>query len=257
MSPTPPKRPHTTLTFAQSLDAKIAGAEGRQLILSGEESMIMTHWMRTMHDGILIGIGTALNDDPQLNVRKLPPPNAMSYHLPRPIIIDTYLRLPPTCKLLLNYQNKVGRRPWVVCGHVAAPSTHSRLPADTAETRLLRKQALEAAGARIIEIPMTPTADGIGTRLSIPSVLQTLKELGISSVMVEGGAQIISSFMEENTADTLIITIAPTFVGASGVAYNCITEAGNLKYMGTMAIGKDSVFTFCHKDSNIFYQGHF
>ncbi|CAK5280718.1 unnamed protein product [Mycena citricolor] len=60
-------RPRVTLTFAQSLDAKIAGALGAQLILSGKESMVMTHWLRTMHDGILVGIGTALNDDPQLN----------------------------------------------------------------------------------------------------------------------------------------------------------------------------------------------
>jgi 2,5-diamino-6-(ribosylamino)-4(3H)-pyrimidinone 5'-phosphate reductase len=60
-------RPHVTLTYAQSLDAKIAGVRGKQLRLSGKESMEMTHWMRTMHDAILIGIGTALNDDPQLN----------------------------------------------------------------------------------------------------------------------------------------------------------------------------------------------
>lgn len=81
----PSDRPYVTLTFAQSLDAKIAGVNGQQLILSGKESMVMTHWyvqyliskgmefffyqarMRTMHDAILVGIGTALNDNPQLN----------------------------------------------------------------------------------------------------------------------------------------------------------------------------------------------
>jgi hypothetical protein len=60
-------RPRVTLTFAQSIDGKIAGRNGRQLILSGKESMVMTHWMRTIHDAILVGVGTALNDDPQLN----------------------------------------------------------------------------------------------------------------------------------------------------------------------------------------------
>jgi len=82
------ERPFVTLTFAQSNDGKIAGAHGKQLILSGKESMVMTHWyeklpssntsckcvnnwtrLRTMHDGIMVGIGTALNDDPQLNSR--------------------------------------------------------------------------------------------------------------------------------------------------------------------------------------------
>jgi hypothetical protein len=80
-----PGRIQVTLTFAQSLDGKIAGVGGKQLILSGKESMLMTHWyasliairsrldlhskarMRTIHDAILVGIGTALNDDPQLN----------------------------------------------------------------------------------------------------------------------------------------------------------------------------------------------
>ncbi|TFY76863.1 hypothetical protein EWM64_g7151 [Hericium alpestre] len=98
------ERPFVTLTFAQSLDAKIAGTGGRQLILSGEESMRMTHWMRTMHDGILIGINTALGDNPQLNVRHLPFPTQNThfqhYHHPRPIILDSQLRLLPTCKLL-------------------------------------------------------------------------------------------------------------------------------------------------------------
>jgi 2,5-diamino-6-(ribosylamino)-4(3H)-pyrimidinone 5'-phosphate reductase len=63
----PADRPHVTLTFAQSLDAKIAGEHSKQLILSGKDSMVMTHWMRTMHDGIMVGVGTAVNDDPQLN----------------------------------------------------------------------------------------------------------------------------------------------------------------------------------------------
>lgn len=63
----PADRPHVTLTFAQSLDAKIAGKHGKQLILSGKDSMLMTHWMRTMHNGIMVGVGTAVNDNPQLN----------------------------------------------------------------------------------------------------------------------------------------------------------------------------------------------
>lgn len=59
-------RPFITLTFAQSLDGKIA-KQGQQILISGRESMAMTHRLRTLHDGILVGIGTALVDNPQLN----------------------------------------------------------------------------------------------------------------------------------------------------------------------------------------------
>ncbi|KAI0639954.1 dihydrofolate reductase-like domain-containing protein [Trametes polyzona] len=143
-------RPYVTLTFAQSLDAKIAGRGGKQLILSGKESMVMTHWMRTLHDAILVGIGTALNDNPQLNTRHLPPlPEGYlgRYRLPRPVVLDTHLRLPPDCKLLQNYQAGRGRRPWVVC----APQSASR---DVASTQDFAKRAatLERAGARVVEV---------------------------------------------------------------------------------------------------------
>lgn len=185
-------------------------------------------------------------------VRHLPPPNAMSYHLPRPIIIDTWLRLSSTCKLLQNYQNGVGRRPWVICGTIPAPSPNSKLPADFAEIRLERKEALETAGARIFEIPMISSGDGNSTRLSIPTVLQTLKEHGICSVMVEGGAQVISSFMEENVVDTLIMTIAPVFVGDAGIGYrypvspsDSTTKFDKLKYITTEKFGRDSVVVLC------------
>jgi riboflavin biosynthesis pyrimidine reductase len=66
-------RVHVTLTYAQSLDGRIAGKNGHQLRLSGDESMLLTHWMRTRHDAILVGIGTALNDNPQLNGKSFYP----------------------------------------------------------------------------------------------------------------------------------------------------------------------------------------
>lgn len=83
-TPTSDDLPFITLTYAQSLDARIAGKEGKQLRLSGKESMRMTHQcalvvlptsmkltasrsLRARHDGILVGIGTVLSDDPQLN----------------------------------------------------------------------------------------------------------------------------------------------------------------------------------------------
>ncbi|KIK52052.1 hypothetical protein GYMLUDRAFT_88833 [Collybiopsis luxurians FD-317 M1] len=251
-------RPSVTLTFAQSIDAKIAGKGGKQLILSGKESMIMTHWMRTMHDGILVGIGTALNDDPQLNTRHLPPrdPDPSSnghsnpYHLPRPIILDTDLRLSPRCKLLKNFSEGRGRRPWVVCAELAA--------ADSRAEWVDRRKELETAGARVVVLDSEAGANGL---LPIPVILETLHKLEIRSVMVEGGAQVIRSFFSQGVTfvDTIIVTVAPTFVGEDGVSYNAslnILESGlftpiaflqssGFKYHSREMFGPDTVVALC------------
>ncbi|KNZ80633.1 5-amino-6-(5-phosphoribosylamino)uracil reductase [Termitomyces sp. J132] len=222
--PVPADRPLVTLTFAQSIDAKIAGQHGKQLILSGKESMILTHWMRTMHDAILVGIGTALNDDPQLNARHLPPlPEGQRHNLPRPIVIDSRLRLPPTCKLLNNYRSGRGRRPWVIC-----------VTADDVEWRN-RREMLEKAGARVIQIPIAIHGrvssllpqrrlnEDLDNQLTIHDILYVLRQHGIRTLMVEGGARIIASFASSlagnSVINSLIITVAPALVGTEGVAY--------------------------------------
>ncbi|GLB35808.1 putative ribD C-terminal domain [Lyophyllum shimeji] len=235
----PEDRPLVTLTFAQSLDAKIAGQHGKQLILSGKESMIVTHWMRTMHDAIMIGIGTALNDDPQLNVRHLPPlPDGERHHLPRPVVIDGQLRLSPTCKLLANYQNGRGRRPWVICA-----------TSDSAEWRE-RREILEESGATVIEV-----AAEEGGRLSIDTILHALRHRGIRTLMVEGGARIISSFMAESPSnrsvvDSLIITVAPTFVGTEGVGYGVHLRGmpPHFEHVRTDVVGRDVILSFVSRD---------
>ncbi|KAG2120600.1 dihydrofolate reductase [Suillus discolor] len=228
------QRPLVTLTFAQSLDAKIAGKGGKQLILSGRESMLMTHWMRTKHDAILVGIGTALNDDPQLNSRHIPEDERPS-HLPRPVILDTNLRLRPDCKLLKNYRERKGRRPWVICDANLTPDDG-------------RKSILEDAGARVIGVP---SVDGGSCFIVIPDLLKVLYNFGIKSLMVEGGATVIGSFLAEcartkpNTIiDTLIITIAPMLIGDDGVGYGeklLATQIPSLKHIQTEVMGRDVV----------------
>ncbi|KZV96118.1 bacterial bifunctional deaminase-reductase [Exidia glandulosa HHB12029] len=222
------RRPWVTLTYAQSLDARIAGAGGKQLILSGKESMLMTHWMRTMHDGILVGIGTALNDNPQLNTRHVP--NNTSLPAPRPIILDPYLRLPPTCKLLTNYAARTGRRPWIFCSPSAPPA---------------QRTLLEKAGAVLFDIPTVLNGNG----LDIQAMLDVLHEKGIKSLMVEGGQRVISSFYAARDTegrpivDALIVTVAPTLVGAAGVgvALDGAEKTLTLKHLRTEIMGKDTV----------------
>ncbi|KAF8665396.1 hypothetical protein AX16_000415 [Volvariella volvacea WC 439] len=106
-----------------------------------------------------------------------------------------------------------------------------------------RIENLKDAGARIFEVAVG--ADG---RLSLAAVLHKLKELGIQSVMVEGGAQVIASFIAEDAhnpdgiIDTIILTIAPTFVGSEGVGYDIASvESSKFVHSQTITLGKDSV----------------
>ncbi|KAI6135511.1 dihydrofolate reductase-like domain-containing protein [Pisolithus croceorrhizus] len=230
-------RPLVTLTFAQSLDAKIAGNGRRQLLLSCPESMLMTHWMRSMHDAILVGIGTALNDNPQLNTRLIPEVSRPSKS-PRPVILDAELRLPIDCKLLSNFRQGRGLQPWIFC------SSSNFLEMSN------RKFALLEAGAIIFNVTCE---NGF---LSIPQVLEELYNQGIRSLMVEGGATVINNFLKctqqshdstvQPIVDTIIITTAPMFVGDGGVGYevSCAERAGEvptLQRMRTVLMGTDTV----------------
>ncbi|KAI0756248.1 bacterial bifunctional deaminase-reductase [Daedaleopsis nitida] len=255
-------KPFVTLTFAQSLDAKIAGAGGKQLILSGKESMVMTHWMRTLHDAILVGVGTALNDDPQLNTRHLPPlptDYPHPYRLPRPIILDTHLRTSPECKLLKNFQAGRGRRPWIICARHHTPTVDENIR----RQKQNRATALETAGSRVIEVD----ADNATGMISIPSLLAALRADGVRSLMVEGGAQVIGSFLSaakgasetpsrDNSGfspktaaggkivDALVVTVAPTLVGDAGVGYGPCLLANvlpKLEHVRTEVFGPDAV----------------
>lgn len=136
------ERPFVTLTFAQSLDGKIS-KPGQQILISGQESMAMTHRLRTLHDGIMVGIGTALIDDPQLNARYIS--STIDARQPQPIIIDPYLKLSPHCKLVKNYQNKTGKQVWLLASRKGC------------ETNPGAKQVLESVGVNVVEIP---TQDG-------------------------------------------------------------------------------------------------
>jgi len=187
-------RPFVTVSYAQSLDGSIAIRAGQDTRISGEESMAMTHYLRTSHAGILVGIGTILADDPRLTVRIPDMPDA--YH-PRPIVLDSRLRFPVTARLLDHPE------------HAPIIFTLPQLFPAWSET-------LEAAGADI-----TSVAADSQNRIDLHSVLFRLAERGITSVLVEGGAQVITSFLKEGLVDLLVVTVTPTLLGG----YNALTSS--------------------------------
>lgn len=176
------ERPLVTLAYAQSLDGSIAIERGKPFAISGPESMKVTHQLRAWHDGILIGIGTVLADNPQLTVRLVEGQN------PQPIILDSNLRLPTSAALLRNEIS-----PWIF----------SRQNANEIADKDLRQR-----GCSIFPFECLP-----GKALPLSQILPTLKNQGIKRLMVEGGATVIRSFLQAGLVDVVILTLAPIFVG--------------------------------------------
>jgi GTP cyclohydrolase II len=174
-------RPLVTLSYAQSLDGSLTAQPGEPFAISSPESLAWTHTLRASHDAILVGIGTVLADDPSLTVRFAEGSN------PQPVIVDSQLRLPLTAKLIARSAPL-----WVATTDGADP--------------ILRQQ-LEAHGARVLTLPAA------GNWVDLAALLDQLGAEGIRSLMVEGGAEILTSFWQGGLAQQAVITIAPILLG--------------------------------------------
>ncbi|MES2603313.1 MAG: RibD family protein [Pseudomonadota bacterium] len=201
-------RPFVTLCFAQSLDGSLTTRPGETLRLSGAESTQLTHQMRSLHDGILVGIGTVLADDPQLTVREWQGQN------PQPIVLDSQLRMPANAKLCQSRD----KRCWVL----SAQQTNANLECD------LLQIACNDAG-----------------HVDLPAALQLLKQKGIHNLMVEGGASVITAFLQAQLVDALVLTIAPKLIGGyravGALGFSATQQLPRLKTMHSDRIGDDMI----------------
>lgn len=209
-------RPFVTLSYAQSLDGSITVRRGEPLAISGPESLTMTHRLRARHDAILVGIGTVLADDPRLTVRLVDGAD------PQPVIVDSRLRFPPRARLLQN-----GRPPWI---------------ATTTQADETRQAALETAGARVLRLPANEHG-----RVALPALLRRLKQLDVDSILVEGGAEVITNFLALHLVDRLVVTIAPLLVGGLNAVGHLAARNGArlpaLQRARYQRLGKDMVLS--------------
>lgn len=181
--------PFVTLTYACSLDGMIALAPGVRTSLSGPETKSMTHYLRLKHDAILVGAGTAVADAPSLNCRY---PGADLGSQPRPVIVDPKGRwqIEGSAVGKLAKEGK-GKEPWVV---TLSANGNDRM----------RTLVVGESQDRSIEWER---------------VLKALKAEGIGSVMIEGGATIINALLgRPDLVDSVIVTVAPTWLGQGGLA---------------------------------------
>lgn len=202
-------RPHLTLTWASSLDSRISQIPGVPTAISGPETKAMTHYLRSRHDAILIGVSTAIADDPALNCRLANPGGygGLAWeHQPRPIIIDPHARLHirPEMKVLKMAAQGRGKAPWVVVapGAMLHPTAVSTLKSHGGEYLMINDYHPQAGG------------------LNWEGIFNVLFREGVKSVMVEGGGVVLSELLKmqySHMIDSLILTIAPTFFGKAGV----------------------------------------
>ena len=204
------ERPFVTLTYACSLDSMIALAPGVRSTLSGPETKSMTHYLRLHHDAILVGVGTAIADDPSLNCRY---PGVDLESQPRPIVIDESRRWDVrSAKVTQLAAQSKGKAPWVVESG-GENGTYTGIFDGFQRLAIGEGSPVFVHDSRPQKTPIS------GKTIEWAAILGALKQQGINSVMIEGGATIINELLSRpSLVDSVIITIAPTFLGQGGTS---------------------------------------
>lgn len=183
------KRPMVTLKLAETADGYVAGGpHDPRLSITGATANGQVHVMRAMHDAIMVGIGTALADDPLMTVR-LPGVGAK----PVRVVLDTHLRLPPSSRLARTARDV----PAIVL---------------TADSSLRRAGALLEAGVEVAAVPVT--AEG---QIDLGAALRWLANRGLTRIFSEGGPRIGAGLILQGLADDVVLFTAPKPLGREGV----------------------------------------
>jgi diaminohydroxyphosphoribosylaminopyrimidine deaminase/5-amino-6-(5-phosphoribosylamino)uracil reductase len=176
--------PLVTVKFAQTLDGRIATSTGNSQWISSPASQRLAHKLRTYYDAIMVGIGTILVDNPQLTVRLVKGRN------PTRVVMDSKLSIPLEAKVLTQQES--------------APT----IIATTSGANNEKLSALRQMGIEVLVIRKDEKGE-----VDPGHLLEMLGQRGISSVLVEGGAETITSLLRLNLVDRLVAIVAPKLMG--------------------------------------------
>lgn len=209
------KEPFVILKVAVTLDGKIATRNGDSRWISGEASRHFVHQWRDRVDGVLVGIQTVLKDDPLLTAR------IKNGRDPYRIVLDSRLRIPEEARV-------IGTSP-------------SR--AIIASTEMAPKDKIEKLEQMGVQVLLLDTKEG---KINLKSCLSKLGEMGMVSLMVEGGSRVNGSFLDEGLIDKLLLFLSPKIIGDrkalgifDGKGISSIQEVLVLKGMKTRKMGED------------------
>ena len=181
-------RPMVTLKLASTLDGRIATHAGESRWITGEAARRVAHLLRYRHDAVMIGVGTAMTDNPDLTCR-LP---GMEEPAKVRVVVDSHLRTPLTARLLAT----ASRIPtWFLARHDADAG---------------RRRGMEQAGAMVISVP------GNEAGVDLAAGLAALGERGVTRVLAEGGAGLAAGLLRAGLADRLAWFHAPAVMGGDG-----------------------------------------
>lgn len=203
-------RPWITVKYAQTLDGRIATRTGQSQWISGPEARRYAHRLRAEHDAVLVGIGTVIADDPQLTVRFFEGTD------PVRIVLDTGLRTPLSAAILRS-------EPESTILAAAPGASHDRC------------LALRTVGATVLTVRASKAG------IDLDDLLRHLVDRRIGSILVEGGATVVTSFLKRRLVDRMAVFIAPKIVGRGTDA---IGELG--------IVSMESALTFArHSSTNL------
>lgn len=209
--------PFVTVKFAQTLDGRIATATGHSRWVSSGPSLKYAHRLRSLHDAILVGAGTVRTDDPDLRVRLVRGRN------PLRVVLDSSLSSSPEACVFRN----LGEAGTVVFA-----------------TDRRDREKMKRFRDRGIEVDVVP--EGKDGRIDLSAVLCALAERGVSSLLVEGGAAVITSFVREGLADRFVAIVAPKLAGKGietlgDLGILAMDEALPLRFLSVRRLGEDLI----------------
>ena len=209
------QRPHLTLKLATTLDGRIATATGASRWITGPEARRMVHALRAQSDAVMVGIGTALADDPDLTVRDMG-----AVRQPVRVVLDRALRLPLTSRLVLTAQQVPL---WLCHGDATSPT-------------------LQQAGARQIQCAT------IGQSLDLKDVMTQLAKVGLTRVLCEGGAGIAAGLLQAGLVDEVMLFTAGRVIGGDGkgavaalAGRNPLAGLAEFECVDSRSLGDDAV----------------
>jgi 3,4-dihydroxy 2-butanone 4-phosphate synthase/GTP cyclohydrolase II len=213
----PSWRPYIVIKYAQSVDGRIATSTGDSRWISGEAERALSHGLRAACDAVLVGAGTIVSDDPLLTVRLVDGAS------PRRVVVDSRLRVPVHA---------------AVFGDEAVTTIVTTALADAG-----KRGALERKGVELTDVGASE--EGV----DLVEAVAKLRRSGIESLLVEGGARVITSLLRKGLVDRIVVAVAPILLGSGteavgdlGIARVC--DGLRLSNRSVHVFGDDVVMTW-------------